>query len=403
MKKMCVLVLMLAIASQVMAKDSIFLQSAGSVNPGLWTLGVNNNTPGAYLPTNPFSGGYAFINDGTLTPNPNKPLVGDINGDGVADVVTVGDNGSQDLFFGRNTGVVGTNGSLAATPVGSVGWPNNFVGTDITSSDHFLADINGDGKADVVTRKAAWSGTSFWEARNSSSTGIGTVTQTWAAGVGTYANKALMGDFNGDGSADIAEQDMSSGLIVGLVSTSGVGLNGANAPFWGNVGLSANHVATLVGDINGDGKDDVVEVDNRNSNGNWTWVAGLTGVTGDPAGIAINAGGLSWASPFSLDAASTKAVPLLADLNGDGRDDLVLYEEYTNATSGNIWSRILGSYSDGTGLFGNGFDEAVWYNWVGMTGAAYSNLVPLVGNVTIPEPATMLLLSLGGLLLRKKR
>jgi hypothetical protein len=395
---------MLAIASQVMAGDSIFLQSAGSVNPGLWALGVNNNTPGAYLPANPFSGGYTFFNDGNLTPQPNKPLVGDINGDGVADLVTVGDNTYQDLFFGRNTATVGTNGNLSAAPVGSVGWPNNFVGTDIASSDHFVADINGDGKADVVTRKAAWSGTSFWEARNSSATGIGTTTNTWAAGVGTYANKALMGDFNGDGSADIAEQNMSSGLVAGIRSTSGVGLNDANPIFWGGMGLAANHIATLVGDINGDGKDDIVQVDNRSSNGAWTWVAGLTGVNGGiPAGIEIAQGGAtSWVSPFTLDAASTKAVPLLADLNGDGRDDLVLYEEYLDATSGNIWSRILASYTDGTGLFGNGFDEAVWYNWVGMTGAAYSNLVPLVGNVTIPEPATMLLLSLGGLLLRKK-
>lgn len=400
---------LLAVAGTAVAGpvgDSIFFQSAGANNPGLWSLGLNNNTPGAYLPVIPFSGGYTFFNDSALTPNPNKPLVGDINGDGVADAVNVGSNGSQNLFLGRNTGITGNAGDLLAAPIGNPGWPDNFIGHDITASDFFLADVNGDGHQDVVTRKPTpWDGgtTSFWEASNSTSTGIAASgPQTWAAGIGTYANTAAVGDFNGDGSADIAEYD-STGLFVGMTSTPGVGLNAANPTFWGSVGRLSSAVATLIGDINGDGLDDVVEIDNRNGNGNWTWVAGLTGSAATPAGIGINTAGLSWASPFSLDANSISAIPLLADLNNDGCDDLVLYEEYLDTASGNIWSRMLASYTVGGNLMASTFNEAVWYDWVGLTGLPYQNMVPMVGNVHIPEPASLILLGLGAVAILRRR
>jgi hypothetical protein len=362
--------------------DSIFIFSAGTVNPGLWSLGLNNNgVDGFYLPTGPSTGGYVFFNDGALTPNPNIPLVGDINRDGIADIVTVGSNTYQDLFFGRNTAVTGGAGDLLAAPVGDVGWPNNFVGTDIANTDFFIADVNGDGYADAVTRKPGTTTTSTWEARSSGSGGIDEVIDSWAVNVLAYNDNAIVGDFNGDGAVDIAGQNMSTGLIEGIVSTSGSGLNGANPTFWGSMGLQTNHIATLVGDIDGDGKDDIVQVDNRNSNGNWVWVTGLTGANGGiPAGIEIAQGGAtSWVQPFNLDPNSTFAKPLLADVNNDGRDDLVLYEEYTSG--GRTWSRLLASYTDGTGLFGNGYDEGAFYDWVTITGGgAYSNMIPLVGN-----------------------
>lgn len=399
------------VACHAWAGDSIFFQSRGAVNPGLWSLGLNNDTPGAYLPVSPFSGGYTFFNDPAIvSPTPNKGLVGDVNGDGIADLVTVGTNGSQQIFQGRNTAVTGLNGDLLAAPVGNPGYPDNFIGMDNTSSDFFVADVDGDGDADAVTRKPTpWDNgtTSFWEAVNSDSVGIGAapIQNSWAAGIGTYANAAIMGDFNGDGASDIAEMD-SAGFVVGLTSTPGSGLNGANPAFWGSATTVTNPVATLVGDINGDGKDDIVQVDDRGSNGNWTWVAYLTDDNAAvPGGVEIGAGGLSWTSPFNLDINSTKAVPLLADLDGNGRDDLVLYEEYVDQASGNVWSRLLASYTDDPagGLFQNGFDEGAWYDWVGLTGANYSDFDPFVGNVTVPEPATMALIALGGLgMLRRK-
>ncbi len=366
--------------------DSLFLQSAGAINPGLWSLGVNNNTPGAYLPAIPSSGGFTFFNDPAITPNPNIPLVGDINGDGISDIVVVGSNGAQQLFEGRNTATSNSVGDLVLPPMGTTGWPDNFVGTDINNTDFFLADVDGDGDDDAVTRKPTpWDGgtTSFWEAWQSDGGGIDDSANNWAEGVGTYADTPVMGDFNGDGAADIAEID-SAGNVLGLASAPGSGLNAGNPAFWGFAEIVTNHIATLVGDINGDGKDDFVNVDDRASNGNWTWVAHLTADNGAiPAGVEIGTGGLSWIAPFELDANSTKAVPMLADVNNDGRDDLVLYEEYVDQASGNIWSRVLASYTDDPagGLFTNGYDEGVWYDWVGLTGAGYSDMIPVVGNV----------------------
>lgn len=416
MKKVFVFLILLSLVGMVkatgpVAGDSIFLFNNSVTNQGLWTLGLNNQTAGAYLPQSAVSGGYDFFVDAGLSPYPNNTLVGDIDGDGVSDAVIVGDNGAgANIFLARKTEVTGNVGDLLV-PSTNQGWPNG-VAADGTATDFFLADVDGDGIDDAITRKHAgdgtpehpWDGMSFWEAYHSDSAGMQPVAPaSYVAGIGTYANTALMGDFNGDGAVDVAEED-GTGFVLGMTSILGTGLSyNPGGAFWGSAGTTTNHVATLVGDINGDGKDDIVQVDDRNGNGSWGWVAYLTGSDATPAGIGIGTGGVSWAFPFSLDTNSTKAVPLLADLDNDGKDDLVLYEEYTDAGSGNTWSRILAAYTVGGDLFSSVFNEGTWYDWVGAYGAAYSNLDPMVGNVHIPEPITIALLGLGGLLLRRKK
>jgi len=395
MKRLCVVVVLLMLAVPAFATgpvqgDSIFLFNGGSTGSpfgGYWLTAANDGA-GTFPLTS-----WTPFNDGALTPTPNNPLVGDVNGDGVSDIVTQGTNANgHSIMLGRNTAATAGVGDLFAAPVGSVGWDQNWSPRwDTTVNGALLADVNGDGKADAVTSIPSLANPTFLEVQAAHSDADGlegnapAVTNTWFEPMGSSSGLLLAGDFNGNGAGDILMQNPVDNFIVGIVSTPGSGLNGGNGTFWGGIGIATNHIATLVGDIDGDGKDDIVQVDDRNSDGYWTWVAGLTGADATPAGIGIGTGGLSWASPFGLDTASIAATPLLVDINNDGYDDLVLYEEYTfdDGSGARTWGRLLAAYNNGGTIQDIPFAESTVFDYSTLFGVPVNidGFVPMFGNI----------------------
>lgn len=379
--------------------DMILFTETGS-DVGLWRLSHGEPPPGSFY--NPEGhadrGGAVVFNVPTFTPNPQIPLVGDVNGDGLDDMVRVGNNGIQDVFvashsydptFGGGYGVLNT-----------LGADDSFVGVDPTAFEYFVADINDDGRDDaVLVRDGGWQispggpNATVWETYLSGGGGLGNNGFSYSV-VGNTANEHLVGDFNGDGRADIAER-VGPGLIDpegwifaytsdagGLVDPITVNeiIQGAV-----NLGNEDTHVTTLIGDINNDGLDDVVEVDDRFEDGNWVFVAGATGASGAPSGFDIATGGISWASPFgAAPAGLTRQFARLADMNGDGYPDLVLYREYVE--NGFTFADWLVSYTDSsTGDLFNSltYDSAT----VRLDTGINDGCIPLLGQFGPPIPA----------------
>lgn len=409
----------LVCASMAMAGDPddiiLYNNNAGSPLAGQWSLTYTPDAPDTFNPT-AYSGGQVIFNksDAGWTPQPNSPLIGDITGDGIDDlVVTARNPGDNKPYFFINE--TPTNNGVGELTSNSADF---WRGTEAAGMHLSLGDITGDGMTDLVNVKP--SGTIYqWTEYHS--TGSDTGLRTWGF-TGEKDERPLIGDFNGDGKDDIALRFESGartplGWIKAYLSDpDGDGLQSGGDPgtgthdsyqvsdiVQGSVSNTAPHVDTLVGDINGDGIDDIVEVDNRYGTGEWVWVAGLTGASGAASGYGIKAGGMSWATPFAAPAAGTTVqVPLLGDMNGDGYDDIVEYREFPNTggAPGDMFGQFLVAFTDaGTGdLFNSSFSGSITF----ALSADEAGNIPLLGQFT-PEPNSLFLLALGGLALVRRR
>jgi hypothetical protein len=179
-------------------------------------------------------------------------------------------------------------------------------------------DIDGDGRADLVTWTPA-SGTWSWLTSSSDYTSEHSV-QWGNAGLG---DSPFLGDLDGDGRGDLVIWRASTGTWYWLSSSTGYSYDSASAVQWGNRALGDQ---PMLADMDGDAAADLVVW--RASTGTWYWLTSSSSY--DYSGAA----GVQWGN------ASYGDQPLLGDLDGDGRGDLVVWR----ATSG-TWFWLTSSTS----------------------------------------------------------
>jgi hypothetical protein len=162
----------------------------------------------------------------------------------------------------------------------------------------------------------------------------------------------LAGDFNGDGKTDLATFTRGSTGDVYVALSNGNGFTGTGWKWHDNFSFGTE--VPLVGDFNGDGKDDLATFTRGGTGDVFVALSNGSGFVGT---------GWKWHDNFSFGS----EVPLAGDFNGDGRDDLATF---TRGTTGDVFVAT----STGSGFVGTGWK---WHD-----NFCFGSEVPLVGDFT---------------------
>ena len=232
--------------------------------------------------------------------------IGDLDGDGKADLVTA-NNFASSLSVLRNTSTIGTVSFAAKT---------DFAYSIPTSVS--IADVDGDGKQDMIATSANLNVVSVY--RNTST--VGTISFATKVDFNTGPNPQAIafGDMDGDGKMDLVVSNGNSSTVSVLRNTGTIGTISFAAKLdmlTGVFGLIPYIIS--IGDLDGDGKVDLAIANSNNS-------IGIIRNTSTP-------GALSFSATVNFAAGVQPRSLAIGDLDGDGKADLAVTNSSDNTIS----------------------------------------------------------------------
>jgi hypothetical protein len=282
----------------------------------------------------------------------NYIALGDVTGDGKTDVVATIDNAGGGCPSNEVAVLAGLGTGKFKAPV------YYSTGTTQQSGPVALADLNGDGKLDMVLSNADGS---ISVLLNKGKGVYGTAAVITGAS-GTQAGNIVIGDFNNDGRPDIAITNY-SGTAINVL------LGNGNGTFQAPIITPSpiNPSALTAGNFNGDGNLDLALT-------SWNTGGALTIFTGKgngmfTVGTTYDFG--TWEQCYPSGGANPYWIGT-ADLNQDGKSDLAIAVQYTACdteySGQNNWGAAVVYTGNGDGSFD--LDIGPWMGGVDNSGIA---------------------------------
>jgi hypothetical protein len=230
--------------------------------------------------------------------------VGDLNGDGILDLVTsagYGGSGSLTVFLGKGDGAF-----LAAQTNAAPDYPQSVV----------LADLNGDGKLDLIVVNSGVE--TYYPSKGSLNILLGNGDGTFGAArsydAGSYPTSVVSRDFNGDGIPDLAVANL--GTAPDYPTVVNILLGNGDGTFQAAQSYPTGSVAWLIvsvaaGDFNGDGVLDLAVAS-----------YGYDGYKSGAVSILLGNGDGTF-QPARIIALDGPNSIVVGDVNGDGKADII--------------------------------------------------------------------------------
>lgn len=293
----------------------------------------------------------------------NDMVTADLDGNGKLDVVTT-NIASNEVAVLRNTSITGVISFSGRVPIATTE-ALNYIAT---------GDIDGDGKIDIIgTNSFSGNATIL---RNQSTPGNISFVQVTPFSVGLNPGMIVLSDLNGDNKPDlaVANELLNTFSLFRNTSTSSSFSFGAPVLVATPDNLEAHNITA--GDLDKDGKNDLLftTADNLGTVGN-CWAFRNTGSTGGAISF-VNGGMLP-----NGGSVNNGFCPALSDLNGDGKPDIILgksggtfiFQIWQNQSTSGIFSFVVAAtfpsnsaYRISTGdLNGDGKPEIATANFVG--------------------------------------
>src|SRR5215831_13493405 len=245
---------------------------------------------------------------------PVNVATGDLNGDGIPDLVVPNFNNSTSIsvLLGKR------DGSFQSLQLFNSGGTNPF--------DAVVADFNGDGKNDVAVTFPS-GGVSILLGD-----GLGHLGAPRVLSAGAHPLHVAAADFNGDHKMDLAVTNLESNNVSILLGRGDGTFMGAPSPA---VGMGP--VGIVQGDFNHDGKIDLAVANSGVLSGS------NQGAHANTVAILLGMGTGRFQAPVFLPVAKTPLLLAVADFNKDMKPDLVV-----SNNGGGVVSELLGN---GNGTF----------------------------------------------------
>jgi hypothetical protein len=278
-------------------KDGKLDLAVANINSNTVSVLFNTSAPGAATIS------FAAKQDFATGDNPLFVTAGDLNGDGKSDLVVVNLLATVSILFN-------TTASGAATP--SFAARQDFAVGDGPRSVS-IGDLNLDGKLDLAVV-------------NLNSNDVAVLFNTTVPGAATPSFSAIhafptgirpisvaAGDLNGDGKLDLAVVNLLSNSVSVLLNTTSPGATAPSFSAKQDFATNFNPASIALGDLNGNGKLDLIAT---NSNSNNVSVFLNTTATG--------AGTSTFAGKQDFDTSARPVSIAKGDFNGDGKVDLAV-------------------------------------------------------------------------------